>query len=110
MFSLQLVSWLLPSVLLSCLLPSVLSSPPPNIVVILADDLGLYDVPWHNTDTLVRNSILWGWKSNSPVVQVAPSLAALAKEGVVLEQHYSQSTCSPSRAALLTGRWQTQQK
>ena len=79
MFSLQL---------LACLLPCVLSSPPPNIVVILADDLGFHDVPWHNTETLV-----------------APSLTALSREGVVLEQHYSQSVCSPSRAALLTGRY-----
>ena len=44
--------------LVVCFLPCVLPSPPPNIVVILADDLGLHDVPWHNTDTLVRNSIL----------------------------------------------------
>ena len=55
---------------------------------------------WHSGEQF--NSL--GWKSNYPLVQVAPSLAALAREGVVLEQHYSQSTCSPSRAALLTGR------
>jgi len=34
-----------------------------------------------------------------------PNIAALAEEGVVLEQHYSQPTCSPSRSALLTGRY-----
>ena len=28
----------------------------------------------------------------------------LAREGIILEQHYSQTKCSPSRAALMTGK------
>ena len=36
---------------------------------------------------------------------VTPHLASLAEAGLVLEQHYSQQVCSPTRAALLTGRW-----
>lgn len=59
---------------------------PPNIVFILADDLGYNDVPWHN-----------------PAI-VAPHLQHLADQGVILEQNYVQPKCAPSRAALLTGR------
>ncbi len=77
----------------------------PNILFILADDLGLPkleaellyycasicydtgydDVPWHN-----------------PYI-FAPTLKRLSEEGVILESHYAQSVCSPSRTALLTG-------
>lgn len=59
----------------------------PNIVLIVADDLGYNDVPWHNPD--IR----------------APELLRLARHGVVLENHYVLPVCSPSRAALLTGRY-----
>ena len=59
--------------------------PQPHIVLILADDLGYNDVPWHN-----------------PTI-IAPTLQDLAKDGVILEQNYVQPKCSPSRAALLTG-------
>ena len=33
----------------------------------------------------------------------APTMASLAKQGVVLEQNYVQPKCAPSRAALMTG-------
>ena len=61
-------------------------SAPPNIVVFLADDLGWNDVSWHNDQVLM------------------PHLGHLAKEGVILDQHYSQAICTPTRGALLTGR------
>ena len=38
---------------------------------------------------------------------LTPHLAQLAGAGLVLEQHYSQQVCSPTRGALLTGRWET---
>jgi arylsulfatase A-like enzyme len=59
----------------------------PNIVVFLADDLGYADVPWHG----------------SPYHM--PHLAALAKDSIKLEAHYVHPMCSPTRAALLTGRY-----
>ena len=34
---------------------------------------------------------------------VAPNLMRLASRGLVLDTYYSQSVCSPARAALLTG-------
>ena len=61
----------------------------PNIVVILADDLGYGDVEPYGT-TSIRT----------------PSIARLAAEGVRFTQFYaSASVCSPSRAGLLTGRY-----
>jgi arylsulfatase A-like enzyme len=59
----------------------------PNIVYLVADDLGWRDVGFHGggIDT--------------------PHLDRLAAEGVRLDQFYAQPTCSPTRGALLTGRY-----
>ncbi|MDH7602736.1 MAG: arylsulfatase [Armatimonadota bacterium] len=61
----------------------------PNIILILADDMGCGDIgAFGNPDVLT------------------PNLDALAAEGVCLTQHYSGSpVCAPARAALLTGRY-----
>lgn len=59
----------------------------PNIVVILADDLGWRDVGWHG----------------GPIR--TPHLDQLARDGVRLEQHYVAPVCSPTRSALLSGRY-----
>lgn len=61
-------------------------SPRPNVVVILADDLGWHDVGYH--DSKIKT----------------PNIDRLAKTGVRLSQHYVYSTCSPTRAALLSGQ------
>ena len=57
----------------------------PNILYILADDMGFGDVSWNNPDIKT------------------PVLERLAREGVILDQFYAQPKCSPSRAALMTG-------
>lgn len=61
--------------------------PRPNILLILADDLG--------------NNDLASWGDGSAPT---PVLDRLSRQSVRFRQHYSDSTCSPSRAALLTGR------
>ncbi len=62
----------------------------PNVIVILADDLGYSDIACYG----------------NPVVKT-PHLDALAREGVRFTQAYSTAPiCSPSRAGLLTGRYQ----
>lgn len=58
----------------------------PNILFILADDMGWGDVSFH--DSLIRT----------------PNLDRLAREGVELTQHYVCPMCTPTRASLLTGR------
>ncbi|MBB1518700.1 sulfatase-like hydrolase/transferase [Pseudomonas sp. SR9] len=59
----------------------------PNILLILADDLG--------------NNDLGSWGDGSAPT---PTLDQLSQQSVRFRQHYTDSTCSPSRAALLTGR------
>jgi len=59
---------------------------PPNIVLIMADDLGWRDVGFHGSEI------------------ATPNIDRLAREGVALERFYVQPTCSPTRAAVMTGK------
>ena len=68
---------------------------PPNIVVILADDLGWNDLSW-----------LGGGVAGGTVP--TPNLDSLARDGVHFANGYSANgTCAPSRASLMTGRYGT---
>ena len=62
------------------------SSRPPNVVIFLADDLGWADVGFHGSDIETK------------------ALDRLAQEGTELHRFYSTPICSPTRAALMTGR------
>jgi len=65
---------------------------PPNIVLILADDLGWNDISMNGP---------------KPTTQT-PNIDALAAEGVTFSQGYAaNATCAPSRAALMSGRYGT---
>lgn len=61
---------------------------PPNIVYIVVDDLGWRDVGFNGATDLAT-----------------PNLDALAAGGMRLNQFYTQPMCSPTRAALMTGRY-----
>jgi len=60
----------------------------PNILLFVADDLG------YNDSTLFNSSGI-----------VTPSLESLAQSGARFTRHYADSTCTPSRVALLSGRY-----
>ncbi len=60
---------------------------PPNIVIILADDLGWADLGCYGAD-----------------LHETPRIDAFARESVRFPQAYAMSVCSPTRAMLLTGK------
>lgn len=68
-------------------LPAQAEASRPNIVVILADDIGNVDLGYRGGDIHT------------------PSIDALAKGGVRLESFYGEPVCTPARAALMTGRY-----
>ena len=59
----------------------------PNILLIVADDLGWADVGYHGSDLLT------------------PNLDREVKRAVELDCHYVAPVCSPTRAGLLSGRY-----
>ena len=72
---------------LSSLALSAQASDRPNVVVIVADDLGWADVGFHGNQLIDT-----------------PSLDRIAAEGAQLNRFYTTPICSPTRAALMTGR------
>ena len=69
------------------------SQRPPNIIVILADDLGINDVSTHGPGRSAQGVS-------------TPHIDAIGNAGVRFDQGYAGSAvCTPSRAALLTGRY-----
>jgi len=80
---------------LAALAPVLTAQSPPNVIVFLADDLGYGDVGPYDHD---ENPL-------TPDVTNTPVLDKLATEGVVMTDFYADAPiCSPTRAALLTGR------
>jgi arylsulfatase A-like enzyme len=67
--------------------PLALGAEKPNILFIVADDLGWSDVGWHG-----------GFGKT-------PNLDRLVREGVELDHHYVQPVCTPTRTALMSGRY-----
>jgi len=63
------------------------SDPRPNIVLIVADDLGYSDLGSYGGEI------------------ETPNLDLLAREGLRFRQFYNSSKCTPTRATLLTGRY-----
>jgi len=68
---------------------------PPNIILIVADDMGMNDI-----------SLYGGGIANGAVP--TPNINSIARQGVSFSNGYAaNATCSPSRAALMTGRYPT---
>jgi len=60
----------------------------PNIIFVQADDLGFSDIGYHNPEI------------------PTPHLVSLANQGVILENYYVSAICTPSRACLMSGRYE----
>ena len=59
----------------------------PNIIFILADDMGYSDMSWQSSD-----------------IQT-PTLDKMKEKGLFLERHYTQPQCTPTRVSFLTGNY-----
>lgn len=69
----------------------------PNIIIILADDMGYGDIQAYNPESKI----------------VTPNLNSLAQEGMrFIDAHTGSSVCTPTRYGLVTGRyaWRTRLK
>ena len=82
--------WCVRTLALLCLLLSGCGAEQerPNILLIVLDDFGYNDLAVNNG-------------SDSPT----PTLDQLASDGLRFTRHYTESSCTPSRVALLTGRY-----
>lgn len=87
-------------IVVSCLLCALAwpvysaSASRPNVLLIVADDLGIGDVSSFSPAL-----------SSSPATVPTTNLDALAAHGMRFTRFYTESTCSASRAALLTGQY-----
>ena len=82
----RIVSFSFVAILFPSGFESLRAADPPNILILIADDLGWRDVGYHGSEIKT------------------PTLDKLATNGVKLERHYVYPTCSPTRCGLLTGR------
>lgn len=70
-------------------LVAIAAKPPPNIIFILADDLGYADVSCYGAEKIQT-----------------PNIDRLADEGILFtDAHTGASTCTPTRYSLMTGRY-----
>lgn len=75
---------------LSQVTDSLTAAERPNIIILMADDLGKTDISWYG----------------SPHLQT-PNIDSIGRRGVTFTEGYvSSPICAPSRASLLTGRYQ----
>ncbi|AYB29677.1 arylsulfatase [Chryseolinea soli] len=74
-------------ILLSCAFAHAQKTQPPNLILIMVDDMGYSDIGAYGSE-----------------IQT-PTLDKLAAEGIRFREFYNNSICAPTRASLLTGQY-----
>lgn len=75
--------------------PCMAQSAKPNVVLIMADDIGLGDLSYYHTR-----------RTNDPLVVSTPNLDRLAESGMrFTDAHSPASLCAPTRFAMITGNY-----
>ena len=69
--------------------PAPFAAKKPNIVVIFADDVGIWNLSAYHRGMMGGST---------------PNLDRIAKEGALFTDYYSQSSCTAGRAAFITGQ------
>ena len=73
---------------LACQTASAQGAQPPNILMIMTDDVGITNVGAYSHGLMAPT----------------PNLDRIAKEGILFTDHYAEPTCTPGRAAFITGQ------
>jgi arylsulfatase A-like enzyme len=79
--------WAALAVILSPLAAAA-QQPPPNILVIMGDDIGCWNISAYNRGQM-------GYRT--------PNIDRIANEGAILTDYYGQQSCTAGRAAFITG-------
>jgi len=85
MISARISAFIMACVLFGAAAPQVFAAERPNIIIIMADDLGWSDLGCYGSEI------------------PTPHIDSLAREGMRFTQFYNNSVCGPTRASLLTG-------
>lgn len=81
------------------------SAPPPNIVLMVADDLGYGCVELFRADEPLSPREREGGGALPPIY--TPNINQMGRDGQIWTEFYANcSVCSPTRAAIMTGRYQ----
>ncbi|MCA3561278.1 MAG: arylsulfatase [Aestuariivirga sp.] len=76
------------AMLLSLGIPAQAVSTPPNILMIMPDDVGYFNIGAYSHGMMVPT----------------PNIDSIAAQGMLFTDHYAQPTCTPGRAAFITGQ------
>jgi arylsulfatase A-like enzyme len=68
----------------------------PNLVIIMPDDLGWADVGYNQSEDL---------RAQRDDLALTPEIDRISAQGIRLNRFYTQPICTPTRAALMTGRY-----
>jgi arylsulfatase A-like enzyme len=79
---------ILPSVFLLTLAPPVIAQTKPNIIVIMGDDIGIWNIGAYNRGMMAGRT---------------PNLDKLAKGGMLFTDYYAEASCTAGRANFITG-------